>query len=359
VILSNASLAKEVLDPDHPIHADLDEIEKAAKRAAALTGQLLAFSRKQASKPKPVALNAVVTSVEKMLSRIVGEDIAMSAALAPALGTIDADPGQIEQLLVNLVVNARDAMPEGGRLTIETANVEIDDVHAVQLEVTPGRYVTIAVTDTGCGMDESVRARMFEPFFTTKEVGRGTGLGLAMVFGIVKQSKGGIAVTSEPGRGTTFRVYFPRTDRADTSAEMPRLFEAPRGSETVLVVEDDEQVRSVLRRYLTSWGYTLLEAPNGRIALEVARAHAGAIDLLLTDLVMPEMDGRSLSARLLADHPNTRVVLMSGYTEHAALHGTKIGPDEHFVQKPFTAQMLGETVRRALDGPATGASRDR
>jgi PAS domain S-box-containing protein len=355
VIIANAGLALDELGADHPPAADLGEIEAAASRAAGLTRQLLAFSRKARREVKQLALNTVVTNVEKMLSRIVGEDIKISAHLEANLAAIEGDVGQLEQVLMNLVVNARDAMAGGGRITIATANTTIDDVQAAMLDVRPGRYVTLSVSDTGCGMDEAVRSRIFEPFFTTKEVGKGTGLGLSTVFGIVKQSGGGIAVQSEVGRGTTFHVYFPRIETGAEEVPQATRFVAQRGSGTVLVVEDDAQLRLVVRRYLAKWGYTLLEAPNGQAALEIARTHDGPIDLLLTDLVMPEMDGRSLSTRVLETRPTTRVVFMSGYTEHPTLHSARIGPEDHFMQKPFTAQVLSETVRRAFTAAASGS----
>ncbi|HET9992246.1 MAG TPA: ATP-binding protein [Kofleriaceae bacterium] len=347
VILANAEFALEDLGPEDAGVAQLAEIRDAANRAAGLTRQLLTFSRKQNRQPRPLALNAVVTGIEAMLTRIVGEDIAMSATIAPDLGTIEADRGEIEQILMNLVVNARDAMEQGGRLALETTNASVDIPLATHLGVAPGRYVVLAVTDTGCGMSAAIRGRIFEPFFTTKALDRGTGLGLATVFGIVKQANGGIDVESEVDRGTTFRIYWPRIDAAVTTAPLPR-FVAPRGAGTILIVEDDGQLRQILRQYLTSWGYTLLEAPNGAAALQLLRDHPGKIDLLLTDLVMPELDGRSLSRELLVLRPRTRVVFMSGYTEHAALANAALGPDDLFLQKPFTAQALAETLGRAL-----------
>jgi two-component system cell cycle sensor histidine kinase/response regulator CckA len=287
-----------------------------------------------------------------MLARIVGEDVAISARIEPALGAIEADPGEVEQVLLNLVVNARDAMPSGGRLVVETSNSFVDDVHAQQIGVAPGHYVVLAISDTGCGMTDAVRARIFEPFFTTKDVGKGTGLGLATVFGIVQQCGGGIAVYSELGRGTTFRIYWPRRDAAP-DARRREGFVAVQSSGTVLVVEDDNQVRKVLRRYLTSWGYTLLEAPSAAAALDLIAGHRGAIDVLLTDLVMPGLDGRALSRRVLSEKPATKVVFMSGYTEHAALNNAALGPEDYFVQKPFSARVLSDTLRRAMGHAVT------
>jgi two-component system cell cycle sensor histidine kinase/response regulator CckA len=349
VITANTDLALDTLGRTHPVAEDLTEIDAAAARAAGLTRQLLAFSRKERREVKQLALNGIVTNVEKMLSRIVGEDIVISALLASQLGTIEGDAGQIEQILMNLLVNARDAMPRGGKVVIETANVEIDDANAAVLGVGAGRYVCLSVTDTGCGMDDAVRAHIFEPFFTTKEVGKGTGLGLATVFGIVKQGGGAIAVESQVGRGTTFRIYFPRLQTEAEPVPVQPQFVAPKGAGTVLLVEDDAQLRLVLRRYLSKWGFTLLEAPSGTAALELARSYKGAIDLLLTDLVMPELDGRSLSRRVIELRPSTRVIFMSGYTEHPALHDAELGPADFFMQKPFSAQVLSETLRRALE----------
>ncbi|MEP6862276.1 MAG: ATP-binding protein [Deltaproteobacteria bacterium] len=350
VILANSEFTLEGLGDDHAAAGGVEEIRKAATRAAGLTRQLLTFSRKQKRQAKPLALNSIVTGIEAMLNRIVGEDITMSAMIATDLGTIDADPGEVEQVLMNLVVNARDAMPAGGQLFLETSNATVDEAHAAEVGVVAGRYVVLSVSDTGCGMSEDVRTHIFEPFFTTKDVDKGTGLGLATVFGIMKESRGGISVYSELGRGTTFRMYWPRIDAAVRKDSSSR-FVAARGSGTVLVVEDDNQLRAILRRYLTGWGYTLLEAPNGVAALELLQGHAGPIDLLLTDLVMPGgLDGRSLSKHVIAERPCVRVVFMSGYTEHAAITTAEIGPEDHFVQKPFSAQILSETLHRALRG---------
>ncbi|MEO8846553.1 MAG: ATP-binding protein [Kofleriaceae bacterium] len=350
VILANAEFGIEELGENHVVSRDLHEVMNAANRAAGLTRQLLTFSRKQRRLTKPLALNAIVTGIEAMLSRIVGEDIAMSAMITPDLGTIDADPSEVEQVLMNLVVNARDAMQSGGRLLLETMNTVVDDDHAERIGVMPGRYVVLSVTDTGCGMSEAIRSRIFEPFFTTKDVGKGTGLGLSTVFGIVKQCNGGIAVRSKPGDGTTFKIYWPRIDAIALNVTNTR-FVPIRGSGTVLVVEDDKQVRQILRRYLTSWGYTSLEAPDGAAALELLR-QIGSVDLLLTDLVMPGIDGRALSRCVLLEKPDTKVVFMSGYTEHPTLKNAALGPDDYFVQKPFSAQALSETLHRVFAGHA-------
>jgi two-component system cell cycle sensor histidine kinase/response regulator CckA len=348
VILANAEFTLDEIGGEHVASEEVKEIVASAERAAGLTRQLLTFSRKQKRQLKILALNSIVGSIDGMLKRIVGEDIAITSAVAPDLGAIEADPGEVEQVVMNLVVNARDAMPKGGKLVIETANAIVDEAYGKQIDVAPGRYVVLSISDSGCGMTAAVRSQIFEPFFTTKDVDKGTGLGLATVFGIVKQSNGGITVYSEVDRGTTFRVYWPRRDAAPERRERERAFVPARGKGTVLVVEDDAQLRKVLRRYLSSWGYTLLEAPNALDALALLAEHAGTIDVLLTDLVMPGLDGRSLSKHVLADKPSTKVVFMSGYTEHAALKNARLGPDDHFVQKPFSAQVLSETLQRAL-----------
>jgi two-component system cell cycle sensor histidine kinase/response regulator CckA len=353
VILANAEFGLEDLGAGA---THLAEIRDAANRGAALTRQLLTFSRKQQRQARPLALNAVVTELHAMLMRVVGEDICISTAIAPDLGTIEADRGEVGQILMNLVVNARDAMPEGGKLQLQTANVIVDHVEASHLGVPPGAYVVLAVSDSGCGMSAAVQTRIFEPFFTTKEVNKGTGLGLSTVFGIVKQGGGGISVRSELGRGTTFRVYLPRIDAVVTTTEDLRVA-PPRGSGTVLLVEDDVQLRHILRRYISSWGYTLIEASCGKSALEVARTYAGEIDVLLTDLVMPNLDGRSLSREVLIERPAIAVVFMSGYTEHAALANAAIGPDELFIQKPFSAQILADTLQQAFGRSPTSTTR--
>jgi two-component system cell cycle sensor histidine kinase/response regulator CckA len=349
-ILSNASIVAEELGEGHALRPEMDDIESATRRASALTRQLLAFSRKQPRTVNDLALNTIVTNLETMLSRLVGEDIEMRAVLAPRLGTVQADAAQLEQVLLNLVVNARDAMPGGGRLVLETANVELDDARAAEVGARRGRHVMLTVTDTGCGMTAETRARVFEPFFTTKPVGKGTGLGLATVFGIVKQADGGISVESEVGRGSTFRIYLPRVDdarvavAADPGRPVPR-----RGSETILVVEDDPFVRSAVLRQLRALGYRLLDAPDPATALQVAAAFPEPIHLLLTDLVMPGMDGRMLARELLAVRPTTKVLYMSGYTEHVAVRSTTFDPGDRLLEKPFTAIALADAIREVLE----------
>ena len=348
-ILCGADLVLEALGDDHPAAVELKEIDAAAQRAAGLTRQLLTFSRQQPREVAVLALNAVVINVEKMLARIVGEDVEMLAALAPQLGSIEADAGQIEQVLMNLVVNARDAMPGGGKLTIETSNAELDDLNAAALGVDPGRYIVLAVSDTGCGMDAATRQRVFEPFFTTKEVGKGTGLGLSTVFGIVKQSNGAIAVYSEVGKGSTFRVYLPRHERvADVTQSISRKPTLATDLKRILLVEDDDGLRAVISRQLAGWGYSFVEACNAAVALERVHTMTEPVDLLLTDLVMPGIDGRALATKVLHQWPNTKVLFMSGYTEHAAVKTAKLGPSDQFIEKPFSAVGLSSAIRRAL-----------
>jgi PAS domain S-box-containing protein len=355
VILSYTGFAIEGAGEGDPRRNDLLEVKKAAERAAALTRQLLAFGRKQVLQPVPLSLNRVASEIEKMLRRVLGEDIDLALVLAPDLGVTLADPGQIEQVLMNLVVNARDAMPEGGRLTIETSNVEIDEEYAARhVSVKPGPYVLLAVADTGCGMDEEVKARLFEPFFTTKEKGKGTGLGLPTVYGIVKQSGGDIWVYSEPGQGSTFKIYLPREMGAKVADTRPPP--APRrvtGTETILVVEDEEALREVARRALDAAGYTVLVAGDGDEALLASERHAGTIHLLLTDVVMPRMSGKVLARRLTKTRPTLKILYVSGYTDNAiARHGV-IDAGTHFLGKPFTSANLTRKVREVLDGGIT------
>jgi signal transduction histidine kinase/DNA-binding response OmpR family regulator len=338
-----------------PLKKDLLEVVNAATRAAALTRQLLAFSRKQILQPVALDLNQIAEGVEKMLQRILGEDIKLVQTLAPDLGLTLADPGQLEQVLMNLVVNARDAMPEGGKLIIETSNVEIDEEYAARhMAVTPGSYVQLAVSDTGCGMDEQTRARIFEPFFTTKEQGKGTGLGLSTVYGIVKQSGGSIWVDSEPGQGTTFKICLPRELCATTvtlikNSTIPRLFT---GTETILLVEDEEALREIAQRSLEAAGYRVLTASDGHEALLVSADHAGDIQLLLTDVVMPRMSGRVLAQEVAKTRPTVKVVYMSGYTDDAILRHGVLEAGIHFLAKPFTSAGLTRKVREVLDDGA-------
>ena len=344
--------------PDDGQHrGDVVEIRSAADRAAALTRQLLAFSRRQLLQPVQLDINQVVRGLEDMLGRLLGEDIDCVWRLDPALDLAIADPSQIDQILLNLAVNARDAMPKGGRLTIETANVWIDQEYADRVgDVPAGRYVVLAVSDTGIGMDAETRGRIFEPFFTTKEPGRGTGLGLSTVYGIVRQSDGHISVYSEPERGTTFRIYLPRSEALSRRVTPARLVTrpAPTGSETVLLVEDDPAVRLVAARILGRQGYRVFEAPTPEEALSIVDRHAGAIDLIMTDLVLPQMSGRELAERVLETAPEIKVLFMSGYTDDAVIRRGLLEPGMAFLGKPFTVDEMARTVRRALDGTPAG-----
>jgi two-component system cell cycle sensor histidine kinase/response regulator CckA len=358
VILSNAGFALESLREGDRLREDILEIEKAGKRAAALTRQLLAFSRKQLLQPTTLDLNHVIGEMEKMLRRIIGEDIDFIQKLAPDLGLTLADSGQIEQVLMNLVVNARDAMPKGGGLTIETSNVEVgEEVAARQLDMKSGPYVQLAISDTGCGMDKNTLARIFEPFFTTKETGKGTGLGLSTVYGIVKQSGGSIWVDSEPGQGTTFKIYLPRelsttTNRAVKPAMVPNR---STGTETVLVVDDEEALLRIAARALQEVGYTVLTAANGEEALVKSAQHAGDIQVLLTDVVMPRMSGSALAQELSKKRPTVKVVYMSGYADGTIIHHGVVDPGTHLLAKPFTSTDLTRKIREVLESGVTKA----
>ncbi|MBM4319695.1 MAG: response regulator, partial [Deltaproteobacteria bacterium] len=350
VIISYAGFAVDELRESDPVRADIVEIQSAGQRAAALTRQLLAFSRKQLLEPEVLNLNRTVSGIESMLRRLLGEDIDIEVHLADDLGSVLADPGQIEQVIMNLSVNARDAMPQGGKLTIETVNVELDAEYADQhVAVKPGRFVMLSVTDTGTGMDAATREHIFEPFFTTKEKGKGTGLGLSTVYGIVKQSGGYIWVYSEPGRGTTFKVYLPRVDAPAAEARRRAVSAMPTGSETVLVVEDEDAVRRLAERILRSAGYEVLSAASGGDALVLCEKHGGGVDLLLTDVVMPQMSGRELAERLSKLCPRLKVLYMSGYTDNAIVHHGVLDPGTRFLGKPFAAAELTRKVREVLD----------
>ena len=351
IILSYSELLLAGRAATDPERTDLEAIKEAGKKAAELTRQLLAFSRQQVIAPRVLDLGAVVAGLEPMLRRTLGEDIILDVVRAPDLGHCRADPGQLEQVVLNLVVNARDAMPRGGHLTLETADVVLDDRHArLHVDVTPGPYVMLAVSDTGQGMDRATQERIFEPFFTTKEKGRGTGLGLSTVFGIVRQSEGTIWVYSEPGRGTTFKVYLPRTSAPLTAAPPAAPVRDLRGTETILLVEDDDSLRAVTRGILERAGYRVLTAADGEEALARSRGHLGRIDLLLTDVVMPRMSGRDVAREVGALRPSTRVLYMSGYTEDAISHHHVLDPGVTLLQKPITPDPLLVAVRRALAG---------
>jgi PAS domain S-box-containing protein len=335
---------------DAAVRADLEEIVGAGSRAAALTKQLLMFSRQQVVESKVLELNEIVVGMDRMLSRALGEQIELVLELDRELGHVRADRSNLEQLVLNLIVNARDAMPDGGRLTIETSNVVLDDGFVSEhLDATPGRYALLTVTDTGVGMDRETRARIFEPFFTTKTAGKGTGLGLATVFGIVKQAGGSVWVYSEPGQGTIFKIYFPRVD---AKLDAPSASTAPaelRGTETVLLVEDEAPVRAIARRILEKNGYRVLEADSLEEAVRLSETEAGGIDLLLTDVIMPGSTGPELAERLLASLPDLRVVYMSGYTDGSVVAQGIIDGSSNFIQKPFTGELLARKIRAVLD----------
>ncbi len=353
VILSYAEMIAADLRPDEPLRADIEEIRTAGMRATELTRQLLAFSRQQVLETKVLDLSQSLTKMSKMLQRLLGADITLTTLPASGLWNVRADPGQIEQIVMNLAVNARDAMPRGGELTIETENVYLNEEYATTHHaVRPGPYVMLAVTDTGSGMDADTQARIFEPFFTTKEPGKGTGLGLATVFGIVKQSGGHIWVYSEPGAGTTFKIYFPKVVGASGvfPMEAPPV-EAGRVSETILLVEDDEQVRTIAQNILRRRGYVVLVASNGGEALLICEKHGGKIHLLLTDVVLPRMSGRQLAERLAPMRPEMRVLFMSGYTDDAILQHGVLDSGVAFLQKPLTPMSLTKKVREVLDAP--------
>ena len=347
-ILGYCHLMLDDIPEGDPLRLDLLEIQAAGDRAAALTRQLLAFSRRQMLQPQVVDINLLVTRLEKLLRRSISEDVELVTVLAPDLRAVTVDPASVEQILVNLAVNARDAMPTGGRLTIETANVDLDDTYAVaHVAITPGPYVMFAVSDTGQGMDAATRARVFEPFFTTKEQGKGSGLGLATVYGIVKQSGGYVWVYSEPDHGTSFKVYLPPAAAAATQPAANDAVAAP-GWETVLLVEDEDAVRALAREVLRRHGYVVLEACHGVDALRVAERHADKIHLLVTDVVMPHMSGRKLAERLAEMRPGLKTLFMSGYTDHALLP-EDVTPGAEFLQKPFTPDVLARRVRRILE----------
>jgi len=333
----------------NPLHLEVVEIRKAGERAAALTRRLLAFSRQQVLSPKVLDLNAIVRDMEKLLRRVIGEDLELMAVLDPGLGRIKADPGQIEQVIMNLAVNARDAMPAGGRLTIETRNVELDEAFAGEhIDVHPGPHAMLAVSDTGSGMDATTKSRIFEPFFTTKEPGKGTGLGLSTIYGIVKQSGGTIWLYSELGHGTSFKIYLPRVEEEALATAAPEAQTGLEGRETVLVAEDDDAVRLLTRFALERYGYSVLATSGGAEALQIAASHPGRIDILLTDMLMAGMSGLDLAIKIRALLPGIKVLFMSGYSESVMAGSGDLPGQAELLEKPFTAEALARKLRQVL-----------
>jgi two-component system, cell cycle sensor histidine kinase and response regulator CckA len=353
VIKGHTELLMSELPPSDGMSRKITQIDRAADRATALTKQLLAFSRMQVLQPRVMNLNGVVEDMGRLLPRLIGEDIELAIRTEANLGAIRADASQMEQIIMNLAVNARDAMPVGGRLIIETLNAELDRTYnSTHPIVKPGRYVLLAVSDTGTGMDAETQAHIFEPFFTTKEPGKGTGLGLATVYGVVKQSGGFIWVYSEVGKGTSFKIYLPRVDQAEDkgSAALP-FAEAPRGTETILLAEDEQDVREVAREFLESGGYTVIESHNGADALRLAAEHKGSIDLLVTDKVMPGMTGKELAGRLQHQHSGIGVIYMSGYSEQTVAETAQADSGMLLLTKPFSRGSILRAVREALNVP--------
>jgi PAS domain S-box-containing protein len=352
VILGHAEFALDQVDPDQPLHADLEEIQQAARRSADLTRQLLAFARKQTIAPQVLDLNETVAGMLKMLRRLIGEDIDLTWHPEPGLWPVRVDPSQIDQILANLCVNARDAIADVGKMTIETAHGVFDaDYCARHVGFVPGEYVRLAVSDDGCGMDEDTLAHVFEPFFTTKAVGTGTGLGLATVYGIVKQNDGFINVYSEPGHGTTFAIYLPRyAGTAEPARHAAAAGPLARGHETILLVEDEPALLRMTHEMLALQGYVVLATGTPGDAIRLAGEHAGTIHLLLTDVVMPEMNGRDLAQQVLSVHPRIRRLFMSGYTANVIAHHGVLEEGAHFIQKPFAVKELAAKVRAVLDG---------
>jgi signal transduction histidine kinase/ActR/RegA family two-component response regulator len=350
-ILGNAALALEDLPPDSPVREELEEIERSARRSADLTQQLLAFARKQTISPRVLDLNDTVAGMLKMIRRLIGEDLELAWMPGPSLWPVKMDPSQIDQILANLCVNARDAIEGVGKVTIETANVTLDETYvATHLEVVAGDYVVLAVSDNGTGMDAETRSHLFEPFFTTKGQGKGTGLGLATVFGIVKQNQGLISVYSEPGHGSTFKIFLPRVE-VDKAADTPAAVQprSMRGTETILLVEDETQILNLGRRILEQHGYTVLAASTPEAALALAAQSSVPIHLLVTDVVMPGMNGKELGERLRASRPGLKCIFMSGYTASVIAHHGVLDEGVAFLQKPFTVENLAAKVREALE----------
>ena len=353
VINGYTEMAMLRLRQGDPLLHDLAEVQRAGQRASELTSQLLAFSRRQVAQPRVIDLNAEVRDAERMLERVIGEDVCLECILAPDLHSVELDPGQLNQILMNLVVNARDAMPGGGRLVLETRNQTIDQPWAAHhATLAAGEYVLLSVSDSGTGMDAETRARIFEPFFTTKDAGKGTGMGLAMVFGIVKQAGGSITVYSELGHGTTFNVYFPRSLQSNTSPHGVQPRPGPQaGAETLLVVEDQSQVRELTCATLRSLGYKVIEAGDGIEALDACQSFSGDIDLVVTDIVMPRLGGQELAVRLRDVRPAARLLFVSGYSGNLRRASAPLDPEADYLQKPFTTEALARKVREVLDRP--------
>jgi signal transduction histidine kinase/ActR/RegA family two-component response regulator len=351
VVKGYAELVQDGLKKDDRLYPMAEEINKAANRASLLVGQLMAFGRRQMLQPQVLDLNSVVEDMKAMLERLLGEDIELATQLHPEPSTVRADPGQLQQVIMNLAVNARDAMPQGGRLTLETDVVKLDEAYARNhVSVRPGSYVMLAVSDTGHGMDKETQARLFEPFFTTKAKGRGTGLGLATVYGIVKQSNGNVWVYSEPGQGTTFKIYLPQVKEEVVAVqeEAPVRVRGRREPKTVLLAEDEESLRLLMREFLETLGYTVLEAGGGSEAIRLAEQHDGPIALLMTDVVMPGMSGRALAEEVAAKRPDIKVLYVSGYTDSAIVQHGVLEADMMFLQKPFTLEALARRLEAIL-----------
>jgi PAS domain S-box-containing protein len=358
VIIGYTEVLQDQIKEGDTLRVCVDQVLEAGKRAASLTRQLLAFSRQQVLEPKVLLLNTVVSDMEKMLRRLIGEDVELTTELDPKLGKVRADQGQIEQVIMNLAVNARDAMPEGGKLSIETSNVEMDEVlvRRYAYPVQPGAYILLTVTDTGTGMDNATKLRVFEPFFTTKEKDKGTGLGLSTVYGVVKQSGGYVDVDSTLGKGTTFRIHLPRIlQDVDVDGTQTIPLAALHGKETILLVEDEKSLRTLTRHLLERYGYVVLEAANGAEALTTSRQNTGTIHLLLTDIVMPGISGRALAQKLSKERADMKIVYMSGYTGQTIGGQTFLSPGAFFLQKPFTRENLAQKIREALE-VSNGAS---
>ncbi len=354
VISGYGDMIMRGLAPEDPLHGCVEEVLKAASRATSLTNQLLAFSRRQVIQPKILDLNILVANMDRMLRRVIGEHIELETVLTPGLGSVKADAGQLEQVIMNLAVNARDAMPEGGKLYIRTGNVDVPHSSRLHADVRPGSYVRLTVADTGKGMDAEIMVHLFEPFYTSKATGKGTGLGLSTVYGIVKQSGGEIVVESQPGSGATFHIYLPRIIGVMDTKQAARAQGLARpGTETILLVEDEPGVRQLVRDMLHRLGYTILEAGSGAEALRIFEQHRGGIDLLLTDVIMPQMSGRDLAERLRTAQSSLKVLYMSGYTDDMLAHHGVLEPNVYLLPKPFAPDELGAKLREVLDTPTT------